>query len=1540
MGAKMIIAKINRMVAMFTALTLIFTQSSFASTVATDSVFAPAQTPEKSYFENQIVEPQETLPSFEISDQTLFSPDISEPQLPDAPEVQEGNNYAVGIVPTVSSYYEPADYNPSRATDGNWGDTSVGWGGSQADGKNEWLQVDLGSPRWIDGLQYDTRFHPYFGNDIWQESFRISGSLDGINWFELAGKDGLTAPELFQFQFQAQQVRYVRAHDIRSHYPKFAEWWHFAYVNEIGVYASKNLTQQELAKERQTKIAEANAVTANVEQQIADLRAQVEDLNKGLIDVPVFGENVQASFVNFTSQLESLASAVSQTLRSEIEAYVTGINSFLNGALEKLITDYSNFLTALKHATLIYIEASEKHLENLNIYRKAIIEAHSLESLNQLTLPVFYVDLPTVIEPIGFEAIEKKFQQGIDLLTRAKAEVNAITPFQVSVSTLPGLGKSLTIEVAADGTAKVTWYQQVRQGAFDPQTGLIEIDFSEGSNLNEWRFKLEKNGESSYFLKEFAEMKQANDGTSVSTTEHYFTEAGNLNGRLSTQKTSTAIRETRNHYSYAENGRLAVNLQLEKNDFVDGRKIYQVSYNVADYANRQRIFAESYLTDDHLFNEIDSVEELDAVNPYILSRNIAYFKNSDLAEYLYGIIFTKDANGDFTRARTVSLAGVNGNGPSIYIVNGQPDVLSDETDDELFKDYQDVNGYRIWLGGSAVGSDPMTYGLVFAKKIVKPALPSSDTSGAVTPSFVIIAETFKVMAIVDYPRVKTVELEGKHYRIQLNAEGILTLHEYQPGIVIDPNTPTEVFENYVTIHYTLDGIQKEKTFPLEILTKNEIKISEQGENGETYTAVWHVRASAPKLEVVIDPNTPAVIYEDALTINYTFNGEQKQKTFTNLAPGENRISVIDVYRLADGTGLWYWKWLTVTVDLITPVIEMGKQLQTSWDINKDGRMTLEDLERVESAHAVFHTHRKETSFPPQTVAVFDHYELIPFITAYKDLLANPTLEKFTARISLLNRLESGIRHSAVNAFLSTVGSFLVEKGAILNAAPEAQALAFINNLFTMMLTMGSDIQVKENVMDAFLVFTKHSSNLVKRALLDNFHKYITMNTLMKPLRDKAAHLYFKFFTQVDFYFGNFPDYYFNIDNGYNPHRINHVISYIKKTNHGGAFDEDIHRFLDRSTLFKGLHETTEQFEIRRQLTHQFWQEHRVFLLYDDRLQFYRADFLAEDHLYALRGWMNALKVSYAPAKDVLNTIYVDSFARGQNFAVGEGLIAMWSIGKQTSFIHEVAHLLHLDVPQIIQAWQTKFTQLYGESSDDELSVFDAGDFASSYHINSKEDFAEMVEAWSVGSADFLRVAFDRALNGKSLLLEKILLIDSLLNRSPSSLMLYQRDTADVSSIDHPWTITSRPIKIQRNAAGQISQIDFEGQSYVLSYAANGRLAAVTGQMPIYPITILNPQIQLQGNQAVVTFSFEGPQLREGRDYAWVTIQSDEFKGQYHLVAPYLPTCTNEGTLRSCSLTFGVDVQRTYEYQIAVTFDGRHVGETPVQIFSPAIHEEP
>ncbi len=187
--------------------------------------------------------------------------------------VMEGGGGNVALGRTVATSTAFSGSGGSRAVDGMSGDKASGWVATNVNGGGDWLKLDMGSVKEINRIVYDTRYAPAYltaASRIWQEKFTIEGSVDGVNWFPLLQKSGLTTFQLFDVAIAAVKMRYVKVSGILSRYAASATW-HYAYVNELGLYETAShavgmtVDQESVytydAQGRLAKVTESHPVT-------------------------------------------------------------------------------------------------------------------------------------------------------------------------------------------------------------------------------------------------------------------------------------------------------------------------------------------------------------------------------------------------------------------------------------------------------------------------------------------------------------------------------------------------------------------------------------------------------------------------------------------------------------------------------------------------------------------------------------------------------------------------------------------------------------------------------------------------------------------------------------------------------------------------------------------------------------------------------------------------------------------------------------------------------------------------------------------------------------------------------------------------------------------------------------------------------------------------------------------------------------------------------------------------------------------------------
>ena len=158
----------------------------------------------------------------------LLTVSLSWAQAPAGPYPLLPESAAVGV---IASHAAPPTYAPTKATDGSaatlWHTTYTT---KPLPPPPYWLMLDLGTPHWLDGLDYLPRQDASANGTI--AEYAIDVSLDGLTWtsaaqgtFMPAGKTARTV------RFPAIQGRYARLTALRE-----AQNLSYASAAEVRVY--------------------------------------------------------------------------------------------------------------------------------------------------------------------------------------------------------------------------------------------------------------------------------------------------------------------------------------------------------------------------------------------------------------------------------------------------------------------------------------------------------------------------------------------------------------------------------------------------------------------------------------------------------------------------------------------------------------------------------------------------------------------------------------------------------------------------------------------------------------------------------------------------------------------------------------------------------------------------------------------------------------------------------------------------------------------------------------------------------------------------------------------------------------------------------------------------------------------------------------------------------------------------------------------------------------------------------------------------------
>ncbi len=346
-----------------------------------------------------------------------------------------------------------------------------------------------------------------------------------------------------------------------------------------------------------------------------------------------------------------------------------------------------------------------------------------------------------------------------------------LVPFTASARTNPNYNfNDLIVEVAADGTAKVTKLTTKYSGIFNPQTNMVIVN----TGTSTLTLALETTPNGTRRLTGFTESYNAG-GSSVArfSPEGLVIFAG-FDGLI----------KGKSFYAYDTNQKLVQTIKVE----IVGNS-YKASYVVKDLSQNRMLNAEIFSASiEALFNTIDTIapaNQLSEARKYIPTETGFYFSGPQMApnQYLYSIEFTKDLNELFTVARRVMDKTTK-----VFIVHGLPDVLSggQENNDEYFIDNQTSNNYLVVFGSTIDSTTGMPfYGLIFYEKVTPGAASSIQAANADGVVIIIGGGTYTTAGIANYPQKDTVAIKGINYRISIE-NGVVKLADPLAKTVATP----------------------------------------------------------------------------------------------------------------------------------------------------------------------------------------------------------------------------------------------------------------------------------------------------------------------------------------------------------------------------------------------------------------------------------------------------------------------------------------------------------------------------------------------------------------------------------------------------------------------------------------------------------------------------------------------------------------------------------------------------------------------------------
>lgn len=589
-----------------------------------------------------------------------------------------------------------------------------------------------------------------------------------------------------------------------------------------------------------------------------------------------------------------------------------------------------------------------------------------------------------------------RFSSIEELLSQAAKFELSMTPFKISASTSIRDGaKNLTVTVDDEGHAVVVWDHQSFIGKFDPDTKQIKIDISTGS---QWTLQFEFSPTGSYFLSSLEVKSVENSMDSIHT--YYFQEDGLLEAHSWNSETSfskmaftyvhigdkvflgsviastetvdvkegvTLRTETfeKTFYAYDASGNEISYVTVTKSTS-NGVSFYYALYNLLDGVKQYQAQSFGYFKVD-LTNLINSAKDYEVVNQFANSK-MEFFCDGDgggIGKFKFSIEYAKNEKGEFV-AKFVQVASTTF--PSIaYIVQGLPDVLSDESNDIPYRHAQTVNGYTVSYTAAYQQLSQVFareklryigYGLVFSKPPVQPDGTWDHT-----------------VVVVDYPQEKTVALDGKFYDIEIDKDGMVQLKG--PKIAtIQNELKFQLGTGRVVIDKVRDPSGKE-TLKLRVETLNVCSASAGTACKSAYQSVMEFDIES----YILSKSKPAI-----LTVK-TVDG--KTLTFMPKNPAQpdskNRFIIEEMVEIPEyGSVAKETKFTIENYKVLkqnekfwanrtkpaTTIVEAGRMLiqQTAWSYNTKGRMTREILKRYATDKSVLVL---TTRYPAQGPQVSD-----------------------------------------------------------------------------------------------------------------------------------------------------------------------------------------------------------------------------------------------------------------------------------------------------------------------------------------------------------------------------------------------------------------------------------------------------------------------------------------------------------------------------------------------------------------------------------------
>ncbi len=364
-------------------------------------------------------------------------------------------------------------------------------------------------------------------------------------------------------------------------------------------------------------------------------------------------------------------------------------------------------------------------------------------------------------------------------------------PFKFEVALSPNNQnvKVFKVDVDVNGNATVTWHDSTLTGTYDHNKNSILISVP-GKPVT-WAVTFSKDANGVNHLQGFEERGDYPDSGLIYTNSYTTAMDTYLSSITSVFQEPGARSWSSTVYTYAKVGPDQMTVKIDSTiheaeyDFDDGRKLSYRSktylqYNEAGnqtafvYVSRDPLnggkdiqYSASYIligdgkrTDVHIYNLsedltslVNSAQDSSVIDRFAQLKTEGYFTGDPDrgGSFRFSIQYLKNEENQFV-ARFVQTADFQ----NIFFVVGSPDVLSGETDDIKFVNGQQTSGYYVqceeyWhpiASGEFVNDG---YRLLF-----------SDPMGG-------------RKAVIDFPNVDIVILDGSEYKITIDQDGILHL---------------------------------------------------------------------------------------------------------------------------------------------------------------------------------------------------------------------------------------------------------------------------------------------------------------------------------------------------------------------------------------------------------------------------------------------------------------------------------------------------------------------------------------------------------------------------------------------------------------------------------------------------------------------------------------------------------------------------------------------------------------------------------------------